>query len=59
MATARGNRDLERWALLVRWSRDRGGWRALERLALRETDGTWEDPRQILGQLGLVTKAAR
>lgn len=44
---------------MVRWSRDRDGWRGLERLALREADETRRDPRQILGQLGLVAEPER
>jgi hypothetical protein len=59
MATARGDGDLEKWALMVRWTRDRDGWRELERLALLEADGSRKDPRQILERLGLVAETAR
>jgi hypothetical protein len=45
---------------MVHWSRDRDGWRELERLALlREVDGTRKDPRQILARLGLVAETVR
>ena len=59
MATARGDWDLEKWALMVRWTRDRDGWRELERLALLEADGSRNDPRQILARLGLIAEPAR
>src|SRR5512147_1292717 len=59
MATARGERDLEKWALMVRWTRDRDGWRELERLALLEADESRNDPRQTLERLGLVAETAR
>ena len=54
MATARGERDLEKWALMVRRTRDCDGWRELERLALLEADESRNDPRQTLERLGLV-----
>ena len=59
MATARGERDLEKWALMVRWTRDCDGWRELERLALLEADESRNDPRQTLERLGLVAETAR
>ena len=59
MATARGEGDLEKWALMVRWTRDCGDWRELERLALLEADESRNDPRQILARLGLVAEPAR
>jgi hypothetical protein len=46
--------------LMVRWTRDRDGWRELERPALlREADGSRNDPRQILARLGLGAEPAR
>ena len=59
IATARGDWDLEKWALMVRWTRDRDGWRELERLALLEADESRKDPRQILEWIGLVAETAR
>jgi hypothetical protein len=60
MATTREDWDLEEWALMVRWPRDRDGWREFERLALlREVDGTRNDPRWMLARLGLVAETAR
>ena len=59
MATARGERDLEKWALMVRWTRDCDGWRELERLALLEADESRNNPRQTLERLGLVAETAR
>jgi hypothetical protein len=60
MTTARGDWDLEEWALMVHWPRDRDGWRELERPALlREADGSRNDLRQILERLGLVAEPAR
>ena len=56
MATARGERDLEKLALMVRWTRDCDGWRELERLALLEADESRNDPRQTLERLGLVAE---
>lgn len=58
MATAEEDRNLEKWALMVRWTRDCDGWRELERLALLEADEGRTDPRQILARLGLVAEPA-
>src|SRR5512135_3727024 len=59
MATARGDWDLEEWAWMARWPRDRDEWRELERLALLEADGARNNPRQILDRLGLIAETAR
>jgi hypothetical protein len=56
MATAREHGDLEKRALMARWTRDCDGWRELERLALIEADESRNDPRQILARLGLVAE---
>ncbi len=59
MATAREDGDLEKWALMVRWTRDCDDWRELERLALIEADESQNDPRQMLARLGLGDEPAR
>ena len=59
MATVRGDWDLVERALMVRWPRDRDGWREIERLALLEADGARNNLRRILDRLGLIAETAR